>query len=325
VLAAHRGLVVAAALGFLLALVPALPGGEDVLTWVVAHVPGGGLLRDSQKWLAPYVVVLVLCAGAAVQRLVEPARRAPLGAEARLLVALSAAVLPLLLLPDAPREVWPAVHPVSYPADLARAVATLDRAPASSGDAVTLPWASYRRFPWGNDLSAADPVSRWADHTVVVRSDLAVPGSVVRGDDPRAAAVGDVLRGPRDDLVPGLRALGVGWVLVHEGSVPTQPSVPAAGLPGLDPVVDGPDVTLYRIAGVDPADVPPGHPGRRTTLLVLDLVWLLVGLLCAAGATLQVGVMGGRSSAWVPVSSPPSSRRSSAQQQPSPRRSRWRR
>ena len=325
VLATQRGLVVAGVVGFLLALLPALPGGADLVTWVVGHVPGGGLLRDSQKWLAPYVVVLVLCAGAAVQRLVEPAERAPLAAEARLLVALSAAVLPVVLLPDAPREVWPAVRPVSYPADLARAVETLDRAPAASGDAVTLPWASYRRFPWGNDLSAADPVSRWADHTVVVRSDLAVPGSVVRGDDPRAAAVGDVLQGPRDDLVAGLRSLGVGWVLVHDGSVPTQPSVPDAGLPGLDPVVDGPDVTLYRIEGVDPADVPPGHPGRRTILLLLDAAWLLIGLLCAAGATLQTRFLGGRASAWVPVSSRPSSRRSSAPQPPSPRRSRWRR
>ena len=283
VLAEHPDLVVAGAVGFALALLPALPGGEDLVAWCVEHVPGCGLLRDSQKLLAPYVLLLVLCTATTVHRVAGPeGRRSPSSAEARLLVTVSAAILPLVLLPDAPREVWPTVRPVGYPGDIARAVATLDEASPSTGDVVTLPWASYRRFSWGNDLSAADPVSRWADHAVVVRSDLAVPGGVVLGEDERAAEVGAVVQGSQDDLVTGLRDLGVGWVLVYEGSVPAGPSVPETGLPGLHPVVDGADVALYRVEGAEPTPAPDS--AERAFLLALDAAWLLAGVLGALGA-----------------------------------------
>ncbi len=180
------------------------------------------------------------------------------------------------------------VRPVSYPDGLAQAVEILADASPATGDAVTLPWASYRRLPWGGDVSAPDPVARWADHTVVVRSDLTVPGGVVRGEDRRAAEVGAVVEGPTEGLVQGLRRLGVGWVLVYRDSVPPRPTVPDRGLPGLEAVVSDSDVTLYRVEG---AEAPPAPDAtRRTLLLALDVTWLLLGILGAVGA----GVLGCR-------------------------------
>ena len=39
--------------GLGLAALLALPLGQDALRWAVAELPGAGLLRDGQKWLAP--------------------------------------------------------------------------------------------------------------------------------------------------------------------------------------------------------------------------------------------------------------------------------
>ena len=107
-------------------------------------------------------------------------------------------------------------------------------------------------------------------------------GGVVRGEDRRAAEVGAVVEGPQEDMAAGLRREGVGWVVVYDGAVPARPTVPEGGLPGLETVVDGPDVTLYRVVGAEPPPAPDA--ARRALLLTLDIVWLLGGLLAAAGA-----------------------------------------
>ena len=54
---------------------PTCPGGADALGWAVAHVPGAGLLRDGQKWLLPYVVLVVAAAGCAAARAEAALRR----------------------------------------------------------------------------------------------------------------------------------------------------------------------------------------------------------------------------------------------------------
>ena len=181
---------VAAAAGFVLAGAAHLPGGEAALEWLVVHVPGSGLLRDGQKWLLPYVALVVASAGAATASAAAALRRRDpdLG---RLLPA-ALVLVPVLVLPDAAGRTWAALEPVDYPDDLAAAVSALD-ADDGPGDVVTVPFTSYRRFSWGNDLSAADPLPRWTRHPTVVSDVLAVPGGAVAGEDPRARAVGEVL------------------------------------------------------------------------------------------------------------------------------------
>ena len=75
VVRAEPALAVAAAVGFVLAGAAHLPGGADALGWAVAHLPGAGLLRDGQKWLMPYVVVVVTSAGVAAARAEAALRR----------------------------------------------------------------------------------------------------------------------------------------------------------------------------------------------------------------------------------------------------------
>ncbi|KAA8890965.1 hypothetical protein F3087_03090 [Nocardia colli] len=60
----RRALVVLAALAVLLPALGATPWGMQVLEWLVAHVPGAGLLRDTQKYVALAMPAYVLCAAA---------------------------------------------------------------------------------------------------------------------------------------------------------------------------------------------------------------------------------------------------------------------
>nr|WP_171904471.1 hypothetical protein [Nocardia brasiliensis] len=59
-----RALVVVAALAILLPALGATPWGMHLLEWLVAHVPGTGLLRDTQKYVALAVPAYALCAAA---------------------------------------------------------------------------------------------------------------------------------------------------------------------------------------------------------------------------------------------------------------------
>lgn len=265
------GLVPTAALGLLLAALAALPGGDGLARWLVETVPGGGLLRDAQKWLAPYVVLVGLGLGvlaSGLQRRIGRAEPALVGVSATLLV-----LAPVLAVPDAPRATWAALRPVTLPDDARRAVALLEGSPGA-GAVVTLPYASYRDYPWGNDLSAADPLPRWLDRPVVVSDVLATDAGDLAGEDPRAAAVGRALGGP--DPARGLAELGVAWVWVWRGTGPV------VAPEGLEPVVAGPTGRLLRVPGPITTVDPPSGGVVRTLVAGVDTVWV-VGVLGAAG------------------------------------------
>ncbi|MEU7142103.1 hypothetical protein ABZ942_21825 [Nocardia sp. NPDC046473] len=60
----RRALVVLAVLAIVLPALGATPWGMHVLEWLVAHVPGAGLLRDTQKYVALAMPAYALCAAA---------------------------------------------------------------------------------------------------------------------------------------------------------------------------------------------------------------------------------------------------------------------
>jgi hypothetical protein len=272
-------LALAAAVGFVFAGIAHLPGGADALGWSVAHVPGAGLLRDGQKWLLPFVVVVAAPAGSAATR-AEAARR---GRDADLgrLRPGALVLVPLVLMPDAAARTWEVVRPVTYPAALAEAVAVLDDSP-DTGDAITLPWQSYREFTWGNPVSAADPLPRWTRHPVVVSDLLVVDRGRVVGEDPRSQEVAAVVAEPDGPLAQPLAELGVGWVLVYRD----QPGAADLDTTGLTTVVEGPDVALYEVPGVD--DRPVARPRGTAAVAVADVLWALTGLVGVLGALITL-------------------------------------
>jgi hypothetical protein len=264
-----------AAAGLLLAVGSSLPGGEPVLEWLVEHAPGAGLLRDAQKFVAPYALLVSVSAGACAHRAVRSATRH--GTEVVLAVAVVALAAPVVLLPDGARETWPTLDPVTYPPGLAASAETVEK--GGGGVVATLPWRSYRRFDWGHGLVSSDPAARWFDEEVLVSTDLQVGDRVVRGEDERAARLGDALAtGP---VVDALAGEGVGWALVYRD----DPQAGELELTGLEEVYADGDLALYRVPGVAAPDKAAVTGVRRGVVLMADV---LAGLLVVAGLVVLV-------------------------------------
>jgi hypothetical protein len=238
--------LVAGALGLLLAGAGAAPGSDAVVRALVVHMPGGGLVRDGQKFLALAIVPLALCAGMAAQR-----ARAHLGQGAWLLPLLPVAVLPSLAWGLHGR-----LEPVQYPAAWSVLRSEVDRATAEHPGAVaSFPFTYYRRYPWNGDRVVLDPLPRFLDADVLVNDDLPLTGRVVAGEDRRAARVRAALESHRD-LARVLARQGVGHVVVHRD----QPGVDGdlGRLGGLPTVWQRGDLALLRVPGsVRPAPVRP--------------------------------------------------------------------
>ena len=202
------GLVVAAGVGAVVAVLAVLPGGTDALAWLIDRVPGAGLLRDAQKWLAPYAVLLAPAVALGVGRLASRVRDADL----RRLVPAAAIVALLVCLPDL---VWGAagrLGAVNYPGEWSQVRATLTAARdhGARGDVLVLPWSAFRAFDWNGDRTVLDPAPRWLPGSVVASDDLVVRRSRrcrdrARGRRPRHCRAG---RPGRCRPRPGPRTFG---------------------------------------------------------------------------------------------------------------------
>ncbi|HEX6341954.1 hypothetical protein [Umezawaea sp.] len=262
-----RSFVLLGAVGVAVAVFGTVPGGGDALAWAVSHVPGAGLLRDSQKWVAWWALPLAL--GVALG--VEAAGRHL--ADRTALVWL-AALLPLVTMPDLAWAGAGRLDTVDYPADWS-AVRTALAADRGAGDVLSLPMSAFRRFAWNDDRTQLDPAPRFLPRTVVTDDVVHVGGRPVSGEDGRAAAVREALARDAD-----LGALGIGWVLVEHG---TPGTVDPRVLDGLREVWSGPWLTLYRVPGpVAPppagAPVSPVLAGDLAALALVasGLLWLLL-------------------------------------------------
>ncbi|MFD1814421.1 hypothetical protein [Rhodococcus gannanensis] len=283
-------LVALAVLAALAVVGPALAAtgwGLAVGEWAVAHVPGYGLLRDAQKWVALAVPFYALSAAAGVTVLASltrrvfaddrtPTRASRAGAAA---VAIGAV---LLSLPDLAWGVGGALRPVHYPESWRTVTALVE---GGSGDVAVLPGGMFRRFPWSGAAPVLDPAPRWLPLDVPQTGQLIVlfgGASTIAGEGDRSAQVERVLIGggtPAD-----LAELGVGWVLVEHGTpgTPGDEKVLAA----LDRVHDDEHLTLYRVPGTPTAYDP--STAARVAVVSAHLAWaaLLAGgvLGCVVGA-----------------------------------------
>ena len=239
----------------------------------IEAVPGGGLLRDAHKLLAPWVLLLAAAAGEGAGRLASLTRERA----AHIAVGVSLVILPLACQPDILGGIGGRLSAVSYPADWAAVRETLER-DERGGDVASFPWTSFRRFAWNADRTVLDPAPRWMPRTTVVADslDVATPEGVVviAGEDPRARAIAEGLAAGEyaSRLLPGL---GIGWALVAAGT-----PGPVPDLRGWELVVDGTDLDLYAAPVAPTETVPP--PGLRLVAAV-DLA-VLAGLLAGVVA-----------------------------------------
>ncbi len=292
---AGRAVAVAGLAGLAVPALLATPPGRALLTAVVAGVPGGGLLRDSQKLLAPWVLLVGLLAAVGLDRArcaVAPLRLGPA-------VGVAAAVLPVALLPSLALGASGRLAPATYPASWSTVRRALDADP-EPGSVVVLPWAPYRRFAWNDARVVLDPAQRITDRPVVLDDRLPLRRVTVAGEDPRAAAVlrllgpsgtggdGPVVSG--DGALPaGLSALGFRYALVHRGQPGSGEVVDR--FTGTPAAVRTADLDLYRLpeATGRPA-AADGLPPGRTAVQVAGLTVAAVLATWSLGVAVRSGL-----------------------------------
>ena len=233
----------------------------------VRAMPGLGVVRDAQKWVALAVPGYSLAGAAAVVTL-----RPRLPSAATALVCCAALVATL---PDLAWGVGGKVSAVQYPSGWTTVAQTINADPRP---VAVLPVDSLRRFAWTGDVPVLDPLPRWVRADVLTTGDLTIGGRTVPGEGERARGVQQLLLSgaDRDKLADA----GVGWVVV-ENNWATGWSPPKLALPV---AYHDDDLTLYRVGGDHPA------ASGRGIVLAAHFAWL--GLLL--GSLLALGVLATR-------------------------------
>jgi hypothetical protein len=223
-----------AILGLVLAALPTVGPGRDFVTWLVDDVPGAGILRDSQKWLALFALGTCFGVALALDAGNQALRRSNLPARAIVGILV---VLPLVLLPSLAWGIAGKLDPVSYPSDWARVRAILDAQPASSRRIVVLPFSAYQAFRWNDSRAALDPAIRFFPGEVITNDSLTVGrGKVVVGEDRIATRIGEAIVAG-DALAPVLAADHVRYVVIETGA--------AGGADAGDPSLESAGAVLY--------------------------------------------------------------------------------
>ncbi|GAA1930688.1 hypothetical protein [Nocardioides hwasunensis] len=235
----------------------------QALGWWGAHVPAGGLVRDGSRMLALTVPLVVVLVAASVDELLD---RVP-EVGARAVVAAVLALVPISLMPDAAGGADGRLDAVRYPTSYADVRAAVAHAP--SGDALSLPYVSYRAPAWNGYRRVLDPLPRYLDRTTVVNDELVVSGRTVAGEDPRSVLVAAALALPTpDERSLALREAGVSVVVTEE--------IEGYPVPALDgtTVHDG-DLAVIVLGA---ASVRPLPRARAAAMAVAWLMWSAVVL-----------------------------------------------
>ncbi|SMD21663.1 hypothetical protein SAMN05661093_06946 [Kibdelosporangium aridum] len=266
-LAPALSLVLLGVAGVVLAVFTTLPGGEDAMRWAVTHVPGAGLLRDSQKWVAWWALPLAIGFALGVQ-----AASKYLSNRVGLITV--ATILPILAMPDLAWGGFKQLEAVRYPVDWIT-VSDIIADDPQSGDVLTLPMASFRRYPWNENRTQLDPAPRILPRTTVIDDVVVVDGRPITGEDPRVNEIRQTLE---DNGNLGVH--GIGWVLVEHR---TPGRVEQATLDRLKHEWSGPWLSLYRVPGMiaRPPAGPPSLPVLAADSVVLTvilgaLLWLVL-------------------------------------------------
>lgn len=262
-------LVMLAAVAVVVPALMATGPGLAAIEATVRAVPGLGVLRDGQKWVALALPGYAVAAAGAVVTL---QRRVPQ------VVAATVCCLALLaVLPDLAWGVGGRVTSVRYPPGWTAAAALINADPRP---VAVLPQMSMRNFAWAGDVPVLDPLPRWVSADVLTTGDLVIGGTTVPGEGEAAREVEKLVLSGAD--VEELARAGVGWVVV-EGGGPPRLTLPVA-------FADA-DLVVYRVGGDRPA------APHRGVMIAAHLVWLAalvggaVGMIAAA-VTRRRGVSG---------------------------------
>jgi hypothetical protein len=253
------GLFSAGLAGLVLAAAGSSPIAE-VATAFVTNVPGGGLIRDGHKFLAPWMVFVALAVGSVVDDLRArlAARRADTVTVARhtlVTLLLAATLWPVVTLPSLALGSHRGWGAADYPEAF---LVAAERVDAGDGAVASFPWTLYRRYDWNRDDVVLDPWSRLVEARVLVNDDLPLSDVSIQGEDQAANRVDQALAsGDADEVVATLRAQGVRFVVFHRDQPTSEVEEPL--FEGRRVVLDDHRLALYDLGPApDQTDPLPG-------------------------------------------------------------------
>ncbi|WP_327149151.1 hypothetical protein [Nocardia sp. NBC_01329] len=279
----RRLLIALAGVAVLVPAVAATPAGLTVLEWLVVEIPGAGLLRDTQKFVALAAPGYALCAAAACLRFAgsddkraardaadtgsnssptPPADRPARWSPAWAALFIGALTLPLL---DLGWGVGGQMRAIHYPDSWHEVAERID----GPGDIAVLPGGMFRRFPYSGTAPVLDPAPRMLPRDVLQTGALPVHDLTVTGEGARAQIVEDLLLegGPAGRLAE----FGVGWVLV-ERDTPGPLGNSTATLAQLRPVHSTGELALYQVPDVRPRPTPE----HRSLVIAAHILWAIL-------------------------------------------------
>ncbi len=206
------GAAAAGLFGLTLASLGAIPGGRELVAAVVLHFPGGGLIRDGQKFAALWLVAVALAAGLATVKLGQLLDRRGAGRFAASAVCGACALVAVVTLPGVAFGAMGRWDAVDYPVDMTFLAERINE--AEPGGVAVMPWTLYRKYDWNDNRVVLDPWQRLVDRDVRVSDTLPLVDSAVAGDDPRAAQVDWALRSA--DVAAALKSIGVRYLLIQK-------------------------------------------------------------------------------------------------------------
>ncbi|MDO5029904.1 MAG: hypothetical protein Q4E11_04895 [Corynebacterium sp.] len=272
-----RGPIITGAVAIIAVALAATTPGIVALGRALEHIPGAGLLRDAQKWIALALPAYVILAAAGAEHLARRARSAANTGGQWLAVGVSALIV-IAAVPTLPADVAP-LRPIPSWAgwSAVSGVVALD----DDGVAV-LPAGSYRII---DGRPVLDPATKILPAPVANSGELIVSGQAVAGEGAtsveRTLLAGVESPAEVDSALQHLRNEGIGWVLVENS--PGNFGDSAELVAALDPVYADPDLQLYHVPGVG-APRPQPSQGAYIAAWMAFALWtvcLLAGVVRA--------------------------------------------
>ncbi len=210
---ARRWLLAIGLVGIALSAATATSWGLDAAVWLSDRIPLLAAYRDTQKWLALWLLAVVVL-GAEVASTGWPWTRRPwVGPAAAVAMAL-ATLLPAGV--NTLRETPRLTAPAAYPADWYAAAAVLQANVAADTPVAILPWHLYEPLAFVGRL-VSNPAPVFFPGSPITSNDAELPGEPAPPPSPGNIGQLAVAPEPRPcALADALRSIGARWVVVEQ-------------------------------------------------------------------------------------------------------------